>query len=357
MKKEHPVLGGLLALACIYAFAYALRSWIHDPTGFGIGRGWSVLIFIGFIVCFSLICWSLTAWQRHRREAFESKRLCPHGIPGGETRDRCVTCIKEREDENDQREKERQERQRLQRIKEAADSLRHEELKRLAKARVGKLDFLMTGTPQEFEDTVAAMFEKLGYSVNQTPYSSDHGKDAIGTKDGKKMLIECKRYQRDNLIGRPALQKFYAAIMEEKADKGFFVTTSGFARTALEYEYVRSNLIELIDGETLAHMMIRAFPDTSDSEKYSVMCLQCGCEVIFDLLGGESQKLCSNSHPVNNDLRSEMLSLKLVSGKVYCEKCGREMRRIHGRRGDFWGCTGYPTCRSTRSIRQGEPQH
>jgi restriction system protein len=83
--------------------------------------------------------------------------------------------------------------------------------------------------------------------VKQTPYSSDGGKDAIAMKDGKKVLIECKRYEKD-LIGRPALQKFYAAIMEEKAAKGIFVTTSGFARTALEYQYVRSNLIELIDG-------------------------------------------------------------------------------------------------------------
>ena len=147
MKKEHPVLGYVLALACIYALVYAIRRWMLGTIGFAIGLGWSLLIFIGFIVCFSLICWSLTAWQRRRREVFESKRLCPHGIPGGETRDRCATCIKEREDENNRREKERQERQRLQRIKEAADSLRHEELKRLAKARVGKLDFLMTGTP------------------------------------------------------------------------------------------------------------------------------------------------------------------------------------------------------------------
>ena len=218
-------------------------------------------------------------------------------------------------------------------------------MKRLAIARVSKKDFLLSGTPKEFEDTVAAMFEKLGYSVKQTPYSSDGGKDAIAMKDGTKVLIECKRYEKD-LIGRPALQKFYAAVMEEKADKGIFVTTSGFARTALDYEFVGSNLIELIDGTTLAHMMIRAFPESSDSEKYAVMCLQCGSRVMFDLLAGESHKMCPNNHPVNNDLRSGMLSLKLVSGKLYCDKCGREMLRVHGRRGDFWGCSGYPKCRS-----------
>jgi len=345
MNKEHPVLGYVLALACIYALVYAIR-WMFDTTGFA----WTLLIFITFCVCLFLTYWSLTAWQRRRHAVFESKKLCPHDIPKGETRDRCATCIKEREEENNRREKERQESQRLQRIKEAADSLRHEELKRLAKARVGKLDFLMTGTPREFEDTVAAMFEKLGYSVKQTPYSGDRGKDAVATKGGKKMLIECKRYEKDNLIGRPALQKFYAAIMEEKAGKGFFVTTSGFARTAVEYDYVRSNLIELIDGQMLAHMMVRAFPDSSDPEKYRVMCLQCGSEVTFNLSEGETQRFCSNNHLVSNDLRAEKLSLRLVSGKMYCDKCGREMRRIRRWRGEFWGCTGYPQCRFTRSI-------
>jgi len=298
---------------------------------------------------FSLISWSLTVWRRFRQAANESKKQCIHGVPGGETRNRCVTCVKNRDEDTKRRDIERQERQRLERIKEAAESLRHEEMKRLAIARVSKRDFLLSGTPREFEDTVAAMFEKLGYSVKQTPYSSDGGKDAIAMKDGMKVLIECKRYEKD-LIGRPALQKFYAAIMEEKADKGIYVTTSGFARTALEYQYVESNLIELIDGKTLAHMMICAFPESSDSEKYTVMCLQCGSQVMFDLLAGESRKMCHNNHSVNNDLQSGMLSLKLVSGKLYCDKCGREMQRVHGRRGDFWGCSGYPKCRSIMRI-------
>lgn len=344
MKKEHPSLSGsIFAVASLLALMLGI-PWMSETSG--ISRG--VLLFIVFgvyVSLCSLISWSLAVWRQHRRAVNESKKPCLHGVPGGETRDRCATCLKNREEETKRREIERQERQRIERIKEAADSLRHGEMKRLAIARVSKKDFLMSGTPREFEDTVAAMFQKLGYSVKQTPYSSDGGKDAIAKKDDKKVLIECKRYEKD-LIGRPALQKFYAAIMEEKADKGIFVTTSGFARTALEYEYVKSNLIELIDGKTLAHMMIRAFPESSDSEKYAVMCLQCGSQVMFDLLAGEFRKMCPNNHPVNNDLQSGMLSLKLVSGKLYCDRCGREMRRVHGRRGDFWGCSGYPKCRS-----------
>lgn len=345
MKDIYILLGVVLINWCIVGFGYGFVYGIKT-----IGRVWSLLIFTALCMCFYIVKWMVAAWQRRRHELHESKKSCRHGVSGGITRNRCVTCQKECEDDNHRREQERKRTQLLLKIKEAADSLRHEELKRLSMARVGKIDFLMTGTPREFEDTVAAMFEKIGYSVKQTPYTNDGGKDAIATKDGKKVLIECKRYDKDNLVGRPDLQKFYAAIMEEKADNGFFITTSGFARTALAYDYVRTNLIELVDGKTLAHMMIRAFPAASDSEKYRVMCLLCGCEVIFDLLAGESNKACCNNHLVDNDLHSDELSLKLVSGKMYCKKCGREMRQINGRRGDFWGCTGYPACRSTRNI-------
>lgn len=33
-----------------------------------------------------------------------------------------------------------------------------------------------------------------------------------------------------------------------------------------------------------------------------------------------------------------------------CPLCGEAMRLRHGTRGDFWGCTAYPTCRGTRPL-------
>jgi hypothetical protein len=307
-------------------------------------------IVAGVYAFFYVIDISVKEFKRRSYEAHLNSKRCRHGIEGGESRDRCPFCVKERQEESNRWERERQAQERKKHIKRDADLLRHQEMKRLAQTRVGRSDFLLTGNPREFENAVAAMFTKLGYSVKQTPYSSDGGKDAVATKDGKKVVIECKRYDKNNLVGRPDLQKFYAAVMEEMADKGIFVTTSGFARTAVEYEYVRSNLIELIDGQKLGHLMIKAFPDSGDAERYRVMCTECGSEVIFDLTSGETEKHCHNGHLVSNDLRSDALSVKLVSGKVYCEKCGQEMRRIRGRRGDFWGCTNYPKCRFTRSI-------
>ena len=36
-----------------------------------------------------------------------------------------------------------------------------------------------------------------------------------------------------------------------------------------------------------------------------------------------------------------------------CPLCGAPMKLRHGARGDFWGCTAYPTCRGTRPVGNG----
>jgi restriction system protein len=291
--------------------------------------------------------------DRETRECEQKAREnapCPHGIQGGKTMDLCSVCRKENQEARNRLIQARSAEERRKQIKANAGSLKRREMARLAQARLSRSDFLLKGSPRDFEDIVAKLFKTLGYDVRQTPYSNDGGKDAVATKDGKKFLIECKRYEKKNLVGRPMLQKFYAAVMEEKADKGFFVTTSNFAKTAFAYEYVRSGLIELIDGEKLGQLMIMAFHDSVEAERYSVMCIECGEVVTFDLAIGETEKNCSNGHCISNNLHLEELTVKTASDKIYCGRCGAEMRRVNGRRGDFYGCGNYPRCKGTRAI-------
>ena len=89
-------------------------------------------------------------------------------------------------------------------------------------------------TWQQFEDAIAQLFRSLGYQVKQTPRSGDGGKDAILVKDGAKYALECKRYSEATPIGRPHLQKFFAAMHDEGADGGFYVNTGVFSRQAVE---------------------------------------------------------------------------------------------------------------------------
>lgn len=239
------------------------------------------------------------------------KRLtkCVHGVRGGVTYNLCKECIIEKEE----KEKLEKERLRLEELKVYADEFRKEQIKKLKIKQYGKLEYLYSLNPYEFEDAVADMFRRLGYTVEQTPYSNDHGKDAIAYKNNKKYLIECKRYDKENKVGRPQLQKFFAAIYEEKAVKGFFITTGFFAETA--YEYAKDNKIELINGTRLVEGMRKAYPESND-DTVQVMCLACGDIVTFNMDQGDvPRKYCKNKHIVEknityNDLKSTAYASK-----------------------------------------------
>ncbi len=214
-----------------------------------------------------------------------------------------------------------------------------------------KLEFLMSLSPAQFEDAIAIMYRQLGYAVTQTAISNDFGRDAIVNKEGKKYLVECKRYAVDVPIGRPALQKFYAAMVGDKADGGFFITTSTFAHTAVRY--AKDTNITCIDGRALSVLMLQAYPNDSES-LYRVLCCECGEKIMFDLNKPAQEKLCRNGHKLLNDLDAELFSPSLVAGIPVCSRCGKKMRIVTGRRGKFWGCSGYPKCRSIKPYRSFE---
>ena len=164
--------------------------------------------YIGLVVVGSLIAMARDSWKRR-------PSLCPHGIRGGATNGRCSKCA-------DARLREQQEYERRANLQSAATHLRQQEANRLSGCLAPNLEELRTLSPQRFEDAVAQMFERLGYSVEQTPYVNDQGRDAILHKDGSKFLVECKRYKAHNTVGRPEIQKFHSAVMVENATKGFF---------------------------------------------------------------------------------------------------------------------------------------
>lgn len=272
--------------------------------------------------------------------------LCPHGIKGGKTKRLCDECRQEEENYKkklalelaEKRRMEKialEEKERKQKIKDEAVELRRQEKERLVKLNLVKEQYLFSLSPNEFEDAVASMFRHLGYNVTQTPRANDGGKDAIMYKEGKKYVVECKRYGKGKSIGRPALQKFFAAMFEENAEKGYFVTTAGFASTAIKY--ARDNNIVLINLSKLIALMKQAFPEKS-SENVRVKCLECGSLYVFALK--EKKRQCSCGNWVTNDL-----SERLSPSKEYCDVCDTEMHLFTSGRSKIWVCNDHK-CRN-----------
>ena len=68
------------------------------------------------------------------------------------------------------------------------------------------------------------------------------------------IFLQAKRWE--STIGRPEVQKFAGALQGQRASKGIFITTSSYTSEALEYVNVISTKIILIDGDTLAGLMV-----------------------------------------------------------------------------------------------------
>jgi restriction system protein len=68
------------------------------------------------------------------------------------------------------------------------------------------------------------------------------------------VYVQAKKW--DNTVGRPEIQKFAGALQGQRARKGVFITTSEFSRAARDYVSRIDSKIVLIDGETLAQLMV-----------------------------------------------------------------------------------------------------
>jgi restriction endonuclease Mrr len=184
--------------------------------------------------------------------------------------------------------------------REAANNLSARELERLSKSStLSSLSRLRRLTPAQFEGEIANMFRRLGYQVKQTPYSNDFGRDAVMLKDGSKFLLECKKYQEDGLSGRPDLQKFHSAIVSDRAKEGFFVTTGGFTKAAIEFS--AKVPIKLIHGQILEKALTRSGPSGSSDDSYQSMCIKCG-DVVTHRLWDPMVVRCRNGHSVGPTL-------------------------------------------------------
>ncbi|MDD8021233.1 MAG: restriction endonuclease [Acidobacteriota bacterium] len=118
-------------------------------------------------------------------------------------------------------------------------------------------------SPSFFERLVVDLLLAMGYGGSRKDAgmaigrSGDEGIDGIikGDKLGLDVVyIQAKRWE--NPVSRPEIQKFAGALMGKKAKKGIFITTSSFSRDAIEYADKIESKIVLINGETLAQLMI-----------------------------------------------------------------------------------------------------
>ena len=128
------------------------------------------------------------------------------------------------------------------------------------------IDRLLEGTPTFFEKAIVGLLLAMGYGGSSKDagraigQSGDNGVDGVIDQDPlgvDQIYIQAKRYGPDNIVGASSIRDFFGALSLKKAQKGIFVTTSSFSKSAKETAAQLGGRIVLIDGKQLGRLMVR----------------------------------------------------------------------------------------------------
>ena len=114
-----------------------------------------------------------------------------------------------------------------------------------------------------FEQLVVDLLVAMGYGGTRKDAGQAIGRSGDGGIDGiikedrlglDIVYLQAKKW--DSTVGRPEIQKFAGALQGQRARRGVFITTSTFTTGAQEHVSRIDSKIVLIDGETLAQLML-----------------------------------------------------------------------------------------------------
>ncbi|QHZ49924.1 restriction endonuclease [Paenibacillus larvae] len=178
-------------------------------------------------------------------------------------------------------------------------------IQRLKKSGIRDID-QMDG--RQFEYYLGYLFKSQGYAVKVTRAAGDYGADLVLKKEGKKIVVQAKRYSKN--IGLEAVQQVYSSKNYYGASEAWVLSNRDYTEAASKL--AKSNGVRLIGRNELIGMILKMNPESVPKPK---------------------QVIQENPTP-----------------RLTCNRCGRPMVIRKGPRGEFYGCTGFPKCRTTKAV-------
>lgn len=136
-------------------------------------------------------------------------------------------------------------------------------------------DEILKQSSDFFEELSVKLLLAMGYGKTEnaivTPKTGDFGIDGFILEDElgiNTIFIQAKRYDKNNSVSRPEIQKFAGAMLGKNAKKGVFITASYFTKTAIDY--ANNQNIVLIDGQKLVQLMIKYNVGCYTENNYSI---------------------------------------------------------------------------------------
>lgn len=169
---------------------------------------------------------------------------------------------------------------------------------------------------RRFEAVVERLFQQAGFETSSQSHGADEGVDVwlfSRHQPGEPVsLVQCKHWQGKK-VGVDKVRELRGVMAARQVKRGQFATTSAFTPDAVAF--ARANGINLLDVDGL-----------------------------LELIGTRSP-----------EQQAELLDVALEGDywRPTCVNCGLKMVERQPKRGGsaFWGCMGFPKCRTTLPMR------
>lgn len=184
---------------------------------------------------------------------------------------------------------------------------------RLRQSGIVEID-KMTG--RQFEEYLGYLFRSLGYQTTVTPASGDRGTDLILQKDGKRIAVQAKRYEKN--VPFEAVQQVHYGKDRFKTHEQWVVTNSSYTADAISEAKISG--VRLIGREELIALILQ-----SKAKKGAVPQVTVSRQEV-------SAAATKNVH--NHDQDDDI-----------CTKCGAVMMLRKTSKGYAMVCANFPQCR------------
>ncbi|MBB3761611.1 restriction endonuclease [Xanthomonas arboricola] len=184
------------------------------------------------------------------------------------------------------------------------------------------LESLAAGGWRQFEQLVGEAFRRQGYSVEETGLGgADGGIDLILRKDGRRTLVQCKQWKRQQ-VGVSVVREMYGLLAHHQAHAVKIACTGTYTKDA--ERFAEGKPIELIGGEQLLNM-IRAVQQQGIAQP------------------------TTTSARIESVFASAESKTSAAVAILSCPRCGSALVQRRNRRTgqNFLGCIQFPKCRGT----------
>ncbi|MDO8126036.1 MAG: DUF853 family protein [Candidatus Brocadiales bacterium] len=83
---------------------------------------------------------------------------------------------------------------------------------------------------RQFEYEIARLLKLMGYEAHATKATGDDGVDVFAEKDGEKVIVQCKKWEKP--VGRAVVDELAGTAARHKATRAILATTSSFSLDA-----------------------------------------------------------------------------------------------------------------------------